>query len=413
MIDDRGAAWGGHQIILPPNRQLRLYQCRGEARRPNDCEIIFSQQAYQRIMSHLSADTTREHGGLLIGYVQHSADATPPTVVITNSLPAQATQGTPTSLTFTEETWLILQQETDQLERLGAPARRIGWYHSHPNLGIFLSRWDLDVCSNFGRPDHVALVVDPVQNLGGFFVNGVEGYRQRTPQGFWEQSDLRGKSIVTWRNVKEVALHGELMHVLALPFESPVEDSAEQLAEEPVEEVPKLSEAQEEESGRPEQVAVESVAGDSVAVEQERPPDTEPPLEEGGDKAMLANDNGPAQDTLAPDGMHSGEEPERHRRSILNLVKHPFASVRGLLSRGGGVTPATPGAQEDRALGGLIVEDGRTQSDAGQTVSDQAGDQGQIRSGETTEDAEANFSGVEEADSDTRDTTTAQSSGNG
>jgi proteasome lid subunit RPN8/RPN11 len=46
----------------------------------------------------------------------------------------------------------------------------VGWYHSHPGYGVFLS--DIDVKSQitfFNQPHHVALVVDPVRNKFGFF----------------------------------------------------------------------------------------------------------------------------------------------------------------------------------------------------------------------------------------------------
>jgi 26S proteasome regulatory subunit N11 len=46
----------------------------------------------------------------------------------------------------------------------------VGWYHSHPGYGVFLS--DIDVKSQitfFNQPHHVALVLDPIRNEFGFF----------------------------------------------------------------------------------------------------------------------------------------------------------------------------------------------------------------------------------------------------
>src|SRR5215469_11304112 len=46
-----------------------------EDRRPGDCHILILQSAYQRVVDHLSHDTKREHGGLLLGYELHSPGA--------------------------------------------------------------------------------------------------------------------------------------------------------------------------------------------------------------------------------------------------------------------------------------------------------------------------------------------------
>ncbi|HZI18329.1 MAG TPA: Mov34/MPN/PAD-1 family protein [Pyrinomonadaceae bacterium] len=186
-------------------RAMTLHKCQGEERRPGDCEVAVLQSAYQRVVEHLSADTSREHGGLLLGY-ELRAQGRPPTVVVTHSLPAKHTRGTPTSLTFTTETWEDFERQTDQLGDLGL--QRVGWYHSHPNLSVFLSGHDLDVCTNFPRPTHVALVVDPVKDNGGFFVRGAgrEGFRPHSPQGFIELHDRSEISVVTWRNMTPLAL---------------------------------------------------------------------------------------------------------------------------------------------------------------------------------------------------------------
>ena len=83
---------------------------------------------------------------------------------------------------------------------------RVGWYHSHPDLNIFLSHWDLDVCKEFDRRQNpIALVVDPVKRRGGFFVRGKNGYQPQQAQGFLERHDLQESSIVDWINLKHEA----------------------------------------------------------------------------------------------------------------------------------------------------------------------------------------------------------------
>ena len=183
---------------------LSLYRCHDERREPGDYNILFSQKAYRDVVRHLNTDTTREHGGLLLGYATGTSGPAVPTVLVTHSLPAKHTAGTPTSLTFTNETWAEWDIVAEEVHRLGIDLKRVGWYHSHPNIEIFLSRYDLDVCTTFDRLKcPVALVVDPIRDQGAFFVRGTEGYQPRSPKGFWE-IHAESEAGVVWRNLEPV-----------------------------------------------------------------------------------------------------------------------------------------------------------------------------------------------------------------
>ncbi|HEY3419304.1 MAG TPA: hypothetical protein VGK23_01980 [Methanomassiliicoccales archaeon] len=51
----------------------------------------------------------------------------------------------------------------DSLDDSGFDYIIVGWYHSHPGHGCFLSQTDIDTqVSMFNRPFHSALVIDPV-----------------------------------------------------------------------------------------------------------------------------------------------------------------------------------------------------------------------------------------------------------
>jgi len=56
----------------------------------------------------------------------------------------------------------------------------VGWYHSHPGYGCFLSPTDLaSHVSCFTMPYHVAMVVDPVKREMAFFrVRSISEYEQ-------------------------------------------------------------------------------------------------------------------------------------------------------------------------------------------------------------------------------------------
>jgi Predicted metal-dependent protease of the PAD1/JAB1 superfamily len=58
----------------------------------------------------------------------------------------------------------MLEEEYDDKHSI------VGWYHSHPGYGVFLSAIDIKShMTFFNHPLHVALVVDPIKKRYGFF----------------------------------------------------------------------------------------------------------------------------------------------------------------------------------------------------------------------------------------------------
>jgi len=73
-------------------------------------------------------------------------------------------------MTFTPETWVQVNRVKDQRY---ADAKIVGWYHTHPRFGIFLSDMDKFIHKHhFSQPWTTALVVDPVQETR-VFLSGV------------------------------------------------------------------------------------------------------------------------------------------------------------------------------------------------------------------------------------------------
>ena len=71
-------------------------------------------------------------------------------------------------VTFTAETWTHIQgvMETEHPDR-----RVVGWYHTHPGFGIFLSDMDLFIHGNFfNLPWQIAFVYDPISGEEGLFI---------------------------------------------------------------------------------------------------------------------------------------------------------------------------------------------------------------------------------------------------
>ena len=99
-----------------------------------------------------------------------SASTRPPAspfVWITQSLEAKHYANTQASFTYTHDSWEEITRERD---RLFPDLDIVGWYHTHPSFGIFLSHHDLFIHQHFfAQPLQVAYVVDPIQQTRGFF----------------------------------------------------------------------------------------------------------------------------------------------------------------------------------------------------------------------------------------------------
>lgn len=93
-------------------------------------------------------------------------------IIIRAFIEAKYCEGTPTTLKFTHESWDYIHKE----EAKRYPEYKIlGWIHTHPDFGIFLSEYDKFIHENFFNGENqVAYVVDPIQNIEGFYfwING-------------------------------------------------------------------------------------------------------------------------------------------------------------------------------------------------------------------------------------------------
>jgi 26S proteasome regulatory subunit N11 len=75
---------------------------------------------------------------------------------------------------FAREGLDLLARELDKVEYEYVI---VGWYHSHPGYGCFLSPTDVQTQrAMFSQGYHVALVVDPVKEQLGAFKLGKDGY---------------------------------------------------------------------------------------------------------------------------------------------------------------------------------------------------------------------------------------------
>ena len=90
-----------------------------------------------------------------------------PFVTITEAIRGEAATNKFAEVTFTHETWAKINHEMDT--RFGNLSI-VGWYHTHPDFGIFLSDRDVFIQQHFfSNPGNVAYVIDPVRKTEGTF----------------------------------------------------------------------------------------------------------------------------------------------------------------------------------------------------------------------------------------------------
>ncbi len=122
-------------------------------------KVFLSQSAYCLISLHSTSEMDDEVGGALVGLWCRDRDSDEQFVVVQHMLPARHTRQGSAYLTFTQDT--IVQFHED-LEARHIGRRIVGWYHTHPRMGIFLSHYDTWLHNNFfPEPWQVALVVEP------------------------------------------------------------------------------------------------------------------------------------------------------------------------------------------------------------------------------------------------------------
>jgi len=144
--------------------------------------VFVAESVMRAIERHAASQKDKEIGGVLLGGFFRSDEGS--FVEVTDSIEAKGAEGTDVSLTFTHETW---EQINAEQSRRAPESQIVGWYHSHPALGVFMSKEDEFIhTSFFADPWHVALVVDPtyhnwgcfkwrdgaLERTGGFYISG-------------------------------------------------------------------------------------------------------------------------------------------------------------------------------------------------------------------------------------------------
>lgn len=130
-----------------------------ENKRPQ--RLVLSDDLLMDLERHAYSNLEAEVGGMLFGEIVDG------NTVIAGSVAATTADAQQISLTFTHDVWEdILKVGQERFEGKTI----VGWYHTHPSFGLFLSEYDQFIQSNFfSNPGQIALVIDPIAGNMGWF----------------------------------------------------------------------------------------------------------------------------------------------------------------------------------------------------------------------------------------------------
>lgn len=184
-----------HRIVEPSYRNIEsLYRQLSV----QQMSVFVQQEAVDQLIHHLSVDPYNETGGVLVGHGYWCPERRIHYTEIVGSIPASYTIGNRVHFQFTRECW----QEIFKTQKQDFPNTTIvGWYHSHPGHGIFLSGTDLNTQRlSFKQIWQIAVVYDSLRHEIGFFY-GADGQRispislQGTPRNYSTQQDSSMVSV--------------------------------------------------------------------------------------------------------------------------------------------------------------------------------------------------------------------------
>lgn len=126
---------------------------------PKQLAVFVEPNVLEEMLRFACSDMVNELGGVLVGKVGKASRRM--FVEIKNFIPASKGISRRASFEFTNEA----QQEIHETMQKRFPDERIlGWFHTHPGYGIFLSSADQFIDQNyFNEPFHIAIVIDPTK----------------------------------------------------------------------------------------------------------------------------------------------------------------------------------------------------------------------------------------------------------
>lgn len=138
-------------------------------------QIYITKHTVNQVWQHVKKTSQIETGGILVGYpFRCTSNEKIMFVVVCGAIEQDTARRTATQFTVFPED---IQSAREKMAVNFPGMLVVGWYHSHPGHGVFLSTQDMVIVrSIYNAAWHLALVIDPIQNKSAFFY-GMKGIR--------------------------------------------------------------------------------------------------------------------------------------------------------------------------------------------------------------------------------------------
>merc|ERR1711970_51391 len=176
-------------------------------------QVYISSLALLKMLKHGRAGVPMEVMGLMLGeYVDEY------TVKVVDVF-AMPQSGTGVSVEAVDP--VFQAKMLDMLKQTGRPEMVVGWYHSHPGFGCWLSGVDINTQQSFEALSDraVAVVVDPVQSVKGKVV--IDAFRLINPNTMVLGQEPRQTTSVLGHLQKpsiQAIIHGLNRHYYSIPI---------------------------------------------------------------------------------------------------------------------------------------------------------------------------------------------------
>ncbi|MBL8149553.1 MAG: Mov34/MPN/PAD-1 family protein [Blastocatellia bacterium] len=160
---------------LPATIEMEGEPAAGEFR------VFLSKQAREKIfvagshnpMGNSHVYRENERGGVLIGnlfYDEIDGERITYTA-ITDAMPAEEADAGSTHVEFDGGMLnKVMEEANEHIRKTGHNLRIVGWYHTHPGFGVFMSGTDQNTQRQiYGTDWHIAIVFDPIRRDYGVF----------------------------------------------------------------------------------------------------------------------------------------------------------------------------------------------------------------------------------------------------
>ncbi|GBG34683.1 26S proteasome non-ATPase regulatory subunit 14 [Hondaea fermentalgiana] len=186
----------------------------GDMPQPDTAETVsISSLALIKMLKHGRAGVPMEVMGLLLGSFVSDYHIQ---VVDVFAMPQSGSSVSVESVDAVFQTKML-----DALKQTGRPEMVVGWYHSHPGFGCWLSSTDCNTQQSFETLNKraVAVVIDPIQSVKGKVV--IDAFRLINPQQAMMQIEPRQTTSNVGHLNKpsiQALIHGLNRHYYSLPI---------------------------------------------------------------------------------------------------------------------------------------------------------------------------------------------------